>query len=94
MLSTPMTLHYDNQSATVLSKDIQHHVRTKHIDLSFHFICEAVTNHLITLIYFPTQTMVVDILMQLLHHGKKGEHASLLGLLPPWKGECWIFKPI
>jgi len=82
-LSTPMMLHCDNQSAIMLSKDGQHHARMKHINLQFHLIHETVTNCAITLIYCPMQMMVADILMKLLSHGKTGEHASSLRLLPP-----------
>ena len=55
----------------------------KHIDLQFHFIREAVADGTITLTYCPTQMMMADILTKLLSHGKTGEFAGSLGLLPP-----------
>jgi len=82
-LSTPTVLNCDNQAAIALSKDGQFHARTKHIDLQFHFIHEAVANGTITLTYCPTQMMTADILTKPLSHGKMGEFAGLLGLLPP-----------
>jgi len=82
-LSTPTTLNCDNQSAIALTKDGQFHARTKHIDLQFHFIREAVTNRTITMVYCPTQLMVADILTKPLICGKTNEHTGSLGLLPP-----------
>ena len=38
------TLFSDNQSAIALTKDHQYHVRTKHIDIRFHFIRWIVEN--------------------------------------------------
>ena len=83
LLSAPTTLNCDNQSAITLTKDGQFHARTKHIDLRFHFICEAVADGTITMAYFPTQAMVADILMKPLIRRKMEEHTGLLGLLPP-----------
>ena len=82
-LSAPTTLNCDNQSAIALTKDGQFHARTKHINLQFHFICEAVTNGTITMAYCPTQSMVADILMKPLIRGKTEEYTGSLGLLPP-----------
>ena len=82
-LSLPIMLNCDNQSTIALSKDSQFHARTKHIDLHFHFICETMSNGIIAITYCPTQIMVADILTKLLNHGKTGEHAGSLGLLPP-----------
>ena len=38
----PLTISCDNQGAIALAKDSKFHVRTKHIDLWYHFIHEAV----------------------------------------------------
>jgi len=81
-LTTLTTLHCDNQSAITLSKDGQHHVWTKHIDIHFHFICKAIENGSITLVYCPTGSMTVDLLTKSLNCSKTGEHAAGLGLLP------------
>ena len=83
LLSAPTTLNCDNQSAIALTKDGQFHTRTKHIDLQFHFIPEAIANGTIAMAYCPTQVMVVDILTKLLIRGKMEEHMGSLRLLPP-----------
>ena len=93
LLSMPMTLNCDNQSAITLTKDGQFHARTKHIDLRFHFICEAVADGTITMAYFPTQAMVADILMKPLIRRKMEEHTGLLGLLPPQGGSVRCSRP-
>ena len=38
IMLTPTTMFSDNQSTIALAKDHQYHVRTKHIDIHFHFI--------------------------------------------------------
>ena len=38
----PLILNCDNQGAITLAKDNKFHMRTKHIDVHYHFICEAV----------------------------------------------------
>ena len=89
------TIFCDNQVAITLSKDGQYHARTKHIDIHFHFIREAVENGLITLIYCPTKTMTTDLLTKPLNCLKTEEHTVYLHAGPPsgLKGECWHFKP-
>ena len=37
-----LILNCDNQGAIALAKDNKFHVCTKHIDVCYHFICEAV----------------------------------------------------
>ena len=81
LLMLPTTLQCDNQSAIALSKDSQYHARTKHIDLCFHFICEAVDNGTISLSYCPTEVMVADILTKPLLHPKVEKYTTALGLL-------------
>jgi hypothetical protein len=54
------TLFLDNQSAIALGNDHQYHMRTKHIDVCFHFICWIIENGLLHLIYCPTVEMVAD----------------------------------
>ena len=81
-LMTPLsTIFCDNQVAITLSKDSQYHARTKHIDIHFHFIREAVENGLITLVYCPTKTMTTNLLTKLLNCSKTEEHTYTLGLL-------------
>jgi hypothetical protein len=58
----PQIIFTDNQGTIKLSKNPQHHNRTKHIDVKYHFIQESSQNGLIQLVYIPTDEMVADIL--------------------------------
>ena len=59
--SGPITLHCDNQGAIALSKDNKFHARTKHIDIRYHFIREAVENNEVFTHYVPTDENVAYI---------------------------------
>ena len=39
---TPVTINCDNQGVITLSKDNKFHVRTKYINIQYHFIYEAI----------------------------------------------------
>ena len=56
-----MLLYCNNQSAIAVAKENQFHTHTKHIDIQYHFICEAITCNIIEVRYCPTQHMVADI---------------------------------
>jgi hypothetical protein len=74
------TLFSDNQSAIALSKDHQYHVRTKHIDIRYHFIRWVIQNGSIRLIYCPTEDMLADTLTKALPSVKVKHFTSELGL--------------
>ena len=50
----------DNQGAIALAKNPTHHSRTKHIDIKYHYVREAVSTKEINLEYCPTQDMIAD----------------------------------
>jgi hypothetical protein len=50
-LTEPTTIFLDNQLAIILAKDHQYHMRTKHINVHFHFICWIIEEGKIWLIY-------------------------------------------
>src|SRR5258705_11978898 len=52
--SKPLTINCDNQGAIALSKDNKFHSRTKHIDIRYNFIREAVEDEKILVNYVPT----------------------------------------
>jgi hypothetical protein len=62
----PQIILADNQSAIKLSKNPQHHNRTKHIDVRYHFIQKSCQDGLIELAYIPTTEIVADILTKAL----------------------------
>jgi hypothetical protein len=75
------TLFSDNQSAIVLTKDHQYYMRTKHIDILFHFIWWIVENGSLRLIYSPTEEMVADTLTKALPSPKVKHFSQELGLM-------------
>ena len=58
----PAVLRMDNQSAIALAKNPVFHDRSKHIELKYHFIREAVETKKIELEFVPTKLQLADIL--------------------------------
>ena len=56
----PTQLWSDNRGAIALAKDNTGHRRTKHIDIRYHFIREAIEDGKIALGYCPTVVMPAD----------------------------------
>ncbi|XP_069361062.1 uncharacterized protein [Maniola hyperantus] len=64
-----ITLYTDSQSAMAIAQNPVHHQRTKHIDVRYQFIREAIENGEISLIYKETSRMVADVLTKGLMRG-------------------------
>ena len=75
-----LTIWCDNQGAIALAKDNKYHARTKHIDLQYHFIHEAVEDGKISVKYIPTGENVSDIFTKALPKPKFERFVELLGL--------------
>ena len=80
LTSEPMTINCDNQGAIALSKDNKFHSRTKHIDLRYHFVREAVEDGKIKITYIPTDENVADIFTKALAKLKFVRFVKMLGL--------------
>ena len=76
----PLILNCDNQGAIALAKDNKFHARTKHIDVHYHFIREAVEDGKVAVQYIPTRDNISDIFTKPLAKAKFRELAELLGL--------------
>ena len=61
-ITSPTIIYEDNNGAIELSKNAKYHNRTKHIDISFHFVRERVDLKEILVTYCPTNEMVADVL--------------------------------
>ena len=59
---TPILIKEDNQGTISIARNPISHSRTKHIDVKFHYIREALEDGIIDLIYCPTEQMTADIL--------------------------------
>jgi hypothetical protein len=75
-----LTILCDNQGAIALSKDNKFHLRTKHIDLRYHFIREAVEDGKIKVNYILTDDNVSDIFTKPLPKLEFQRFVELLGL--------------
>jgi len=75
-----LTMLCDNQGAISLAKDNKFHSRTKHIDLRYHFIHEAVEEGKINVTYIPTEDNVADIFTKSLAKLKFVRFVEMLGL--------------
>ena len=71
----------DNQAAIALARNAEFHLRTKHIDIQYHFVREHVEKKTISLIYCPTADMTADIFMKGLRHPSLTRHKIGSGLL-------------
>ena len=78
--SKAIKLYGDNQGAITLTRNPKTHYRTKHIDIKYHYIREAVEKEDIELVYCPTDRMVADILTKGLPRPKFDELRSLMGI--------------
>ena len=76
-----MELQLDNQAAIAISKNPQHHSRTKHIDVQHHYIREKVLEGLINPSYVASAENAADILTKPLSKEKHEGMKDYLGVL-------------
>ena len=76
----PLRLNCNNQGAIALAKDNKFHSRTKHIDLQFHFIREAVEDNKLSVTYIPTEENMANIFTKALARPKFEGFVERLGL--------------
>lgn len=79
-VESPVNVMCDNQSAIQLSKNAVFHKRSKHIDISFHFIRELIERQEIVLSYLRTDLMIADILTKSLAKCKRNRFVEMLNL--------------
>ena len=78
----PICINCDNQSCIALAKNPEHHARTKHIDIQYHFIREKVEERTVKLEFCPTQEMVAEVLTKALPREKHQGCTEALGVRP------------
>ncbi|MGB9152505.1 MAG: reverse transcriptase domain-containing protein, partial [Alphaproteobacteria bacterium] len=59
-LSLCMSVYVDNQAAILISKNDVYHDRTKHIDIRYHFIRNAIKSNLYKIEWVPTDKQLAD----------------------------------
>jgi hypothetical protein len=78
--SRPTVLYSDNQGSIALAHNPDHHARTKHIDIQYHFIRQHVATKTIALTFTGTEDMVADIFTKPLENVAYERGARGLGL--------------
>ena len=74
--SGPTLIYSDSQGSIALAKNPDHHDRTKHIDLRYHFIREQLAAKAIRTDFIGTELMVADVLTKPL---SRDRHEALVG---------------
>lgn len=77
---TNSTLYTDSQSAIQLAKNPEHHARTKHIDIQYHYVRDNILGNYIDLKYIPTTEQLADGLTKPLEYTKFSSYTKGIGL--------------
>ena len=80
IISSPTIIFSDSQGSIALSKNPEHHARTKHIDIQHHFIREQVALGTVSFKFISTDVMAADILTKGLSKNKHQEMVKLMGV--------------
>ena len=57
-------IHCDNQSCMILSKNPVFHDKSKHIEITYHYIRDMVQRGVVKLMYVAMEEQIADILMK------------------------------
>jgi len=90
-VDAPVVIYYDNISNILLANNPVYHVRTKHIEVHYHFIREKVLAKEIDFIHVSTKNQVVDIFTKALSTNKQNKFRKMLSVLKvdlSLRGEC------
>jgi hypothetical protein len=69
-MDAPVVIYCDNISSILFANNPVYHVRTKHIEVHYHFIRKKILAKEIDLIHFNTEGQVVDIFTKALSTDK------------------------
>ncbi len=73
-------MYEDNQGAIQLSRNPKFHNRTKHIDISFHFIREQVSRNVVSVKYCRKENMLADVMTKALPRVSFQKFRDMLGV--------------
>ncbi len=76
-----VVIYCDNISSILLVNNPVYHVRTKHIEVHYHFIREKVLAKEIDLIHVSTENQVANIFTKVLGTNKLKKFRQMLGVL-------------
>ncbi|GAB2289900.1 hypothetical protein Dimus_038074 [Dionaea muscipula] len=77
----PTVVRVDNQSAIAIAKNPVYHDRSKHIDVRFHILREAIARGDVELAYVRTQYQLADLMTKALGYQSFARLRGLLGLV-------------
>jgi hypothetical protein len=77
----PTVIHSDSQGSIALAKNPDHHDRTKHIDLRYHYIREQLAAKAIKAAFIGTELMLADVLTKPLGRDRHQSLVSRMGLV-------------
>jgi hypothetical protein len=81
LIDALVVIYFDNISSILLVNNPIYHVRTKHIEVHYHFIREKILAKEIDLIHVNTENQVVDIFTKALSIDKLKKFRKMLGVL-------------
>jgi len=81
LMDVPVVIYCDNISNILLANNLVYHVRTKHIEVHYHFIRKKVLTKEINLIHVSTKNQVVNIFTKALSTNKLKRFKKMLGTL-------------
>ena len=90
-ISDQNVIYCDNQSAIALVHNPEHHARTKHIDIQYHFVRNCIEDGTTRLEYCPTEDMVADGLTKALGPERHRRLAKTMGM-GVWQKDYAITK--
>ena len=76
----PTTILTDSMSAMKLAENPEFHKKSKHIDIIYHFIREAVAEKRVQIIHIPTREQIADGLTKCLDNTKHKDFIAMLKL--------------
>jgi hypothetical protein len=79
-ISNQNIIYTDNQGAIALAHNPEHHARTKHVDIQYHFVRNCVEDGTTRLEYCPTEDMVADGLTKALGPERHRKLARMMGM--------------
>jgi hypothetical protein len=80
-MDIPIVIYCDNISSILLANNLIYHVRTKHIEVHYHFIRKKILTKEIDLIHVNTKYQVVDIFTKALGIDKLRKFFKILSVL-------------
>jgi len=76
----PVSIKVDNSGCIDFAKNPVEHKHTKHIDIRYHFVRDAITTDKVILEHCPTDEMAADPMMKELAKVKHDKHVKTIGM--------------